>query len=51
MDSHVATIIGQTMKLGNAMFAWIQNYFAFPLGHCAYVGMGGGGNGSMKVMM
>ena len=42
MDSHVATIIGQTMKLGNAMFAWIQHFFASPLGHRAEVGMGGG---------
>ena len=38
----MATIISQTMKLRNAMFAWIQHYFASPLGHRAEVGMGGG---------
>ena len=42
MDSHVATIIGQTMKIVWAMFAWIQRFFASPLGHRAEVGMGGG---------
>jgi hypothetical protein len=38
----VATIICQTMKLGHAMFAWIQHFFASPLGHRSEVVMGGG---------
>ncbi len=43
MNSHVATIIGQTMKRGNAMFAcWIEHFFAALLGHCEHVGIGGG---------
>ena len=42
MNSHVATIIGQTMKLGNAMFAWIEHFFAALLGHREHVGIGGG---------
>jgi hypothetical protein len=42
MDSHVATVIGQTMKLGNAMFACVQHLFASSLGHRVELGVGGG---------